>query len=112
MFKTCHYFLYISAISNNQNTLNFRGRFKVCGVQDLQINNSVETHSSMAAIQLVFLSSQAENGTHQGKWNRKVDLVEQKTRFDRGSQGVGFDHCIKRGSNRELYIKEFSHYRD
>lgn len=46
---------------------------------------------------------------HQGKWKPKVHLVEQKTRFDRGSQGLGFDHRIKSGSKRQQYIKRFGH---
>lgn len=60
----------------------------------------------MAAIQLAFLSSHAENGTHQGKWKPKVHLVEQKTRFDRGSQGLGFDHRVKSGSKRQTIYKK------
>lgn len=66
----------------------------------------------MAAILLASLSSLAENGTHQGKWKPKVHLAEQKTLFDRGSQGLGFDHRIKSGSKREQCIKGFGHNSD
>lgn len=49
-------------------------------------------------MQMGFLSNQAENGFHQGKWERVFHLIGQKTQQDYGLWGLvpnisGLEDC-------------------